>query len=159
MSEDAGTRDDSPTPGRHGTGRHRPGRGRGPKGGRRGGPSRIVRVAADALDVRRAFGRPEQHGDVSLVPVALVVGGSGAGWGGGEMGAASDVAGRGQGSGDGGGGGFGLTVRPLGVYVVSGSDVRWQPALDLGRVILGGQLVGAVAVVAVASVLRRRRRR
>ncbi|WP_454049054.1 hypothetical protein [Cellulomonas sp. Marseille-Q8402] len=50
-------------------------------------------------------------------------------------------------------------IKPIGVYVISDDGVRWQPALDLNRVILGGQVVGAVtaSVVALAWAFRRRR--
>jgi uncharacterized protein (TIGR03382 family) len=43
------------------------------------------------------------------------------------------------------------------VYVVDDEGVHWHPALDLNRVILGGQVVGAVSVLALAWVLHRRR--
>lgn len=120
----------------------------------------VVRVAGDALHVRRAFGDPVEKGDVTIIPVASVAGGSGTGWGSGEMGGgASTAEAHGEGSGSGGGGGFGVRVRPLGVFVVRGSAVEWQPALDLSRVILGGQIVGAVAVMSIAWAARRRRRR
>ncbi|MBX9246121.1 sporulation protein [Actinotalea ferrariae] len=128
---------------------------------RRGGRGGVVtRVAGDVLNVRRAFGEPVHQDGVTIVPVARVVGGTGSGWGSGELGAGTTAAeARGEGSGSGGGGGFGVAVTPLGVYVVRGTEVEWRPALDLGRVILGGQLVGAVAVVALSWALRARRRR
>lgn len=124
---------------------------------RRGHParsraSRPLRAAADALHVRRAFGSPVEQDGVTLVPVAAVWGGAGSGWGSGEIG------GQDTRTGDGGGGGFGVRVRPLGVYAVSGSRVQWQPTLDLGRVIAGGQAVVAVVALAVAFGRRRRRR-
>ncbi|MCL3860097.1 GerW family sporulation protein [Actinotalea sp. K2] len=130
------------------------------RGGRRGGAHGLItRTAGDALSVRRAFGTPVQHGDVTLVPVASVAGGSGSGYGTAEVGGdAARGASRGDGTGTGGGGGFGLRVHPIGVYVVQGAQVRWQPALDLGRVILGGQVVGAVAVIALSWAIRGRRR-
>lgn len=118
-----------------------------------------MRVVRDTLHVRRAFGEPIRQDGVTIVPVARVSGASGHGYGTGEM--ASGVSGdsRGDGSGSGGGGGLLVRVQPLGVYVVRGTDVQWRPALDLGRVIMGGQLVGGLAVLAVAWVSRRRRRR
>jgi uncharacterized spore protein YtfJ len=61
-----------------------------------------------------------------------------------------DAGGDAGGEGSGGGGGFGVRVKAKGVYVVDDSGVRWQPALDLNRVILGGQVLAAVATVAVA---------
>jgi hypothetical protein len=46
-------------------------------------------------------------------------------------------------------------VRPLGAYVVKDGEVRWQPAIDVLRVIVGGQLLALAAILA----LRRRRKR
>lgn len=73
------------------------------------------------------------------------------------------AVGRARGTGRAGAGGFATHTRPLGVYVVRDGEVSWQPALDLNRVILGGQIVGALIGTALAvtlpivSVLRRRR--
>lgn len=64
--------------------------------------------------------------------------------------------GRGVGAAD--AGGYATRVKPLGVFVVDDEGAHWQPALDLNRIILGGQVVGAVATVALAWALRRRRR-
>lgn len=50
-------------------------------------------------------------------------------------------------------GGFAVRVKPVGVYVISGTEVTWKPALDLNRVILGGQAVGAVVGTAVGVAL------
>ena len=41
------------------------------------------------------------------------------------------------------------------MYVVRGGDVQWQPAIDVNRLALGGQLL--VAVVVLAWAFRRRR--
>lgn len=62
------------------------------------------------------------------------------------------------GDGSGGGGGFGVRAKPVGVYVVRDGAVQWQPALDLSRVILGGQLVGALALLVLGRLIRKRRR-
>ncbi|RMI08988.1 hypothetical protein [Cellulomonas triticagri] len=67
-------------------------------------------------------------------------------------------AGRGTGQAD--SGGYAVRVKPLGVYVVPpDGKASWQPALDLNRVILGGQAVGAVVGVALALALALTRRR
>jgi len=115
-----------------------------------------VRVARDLLTVRRVFGEPIHQGDVTLVPVARVMGGSGYGDGDGEW--RKPTAGDETGTGSGSGGGFGVNVTPVGVYVVRGTDVTWQPAMDLNRTILGGQIVGALALLLIARAMRRRRR-
>ncbi|MDT0167135.1 spore germination protein GerW family protein [Actinotalea sp. AC32] len=143
-----------------------------------------ARAVADLLTVRRAFGEPVREGGVTIVPVARVMGGSGGGSGTGpaptgsrprrreraadvaraiaddaaavdDAAAAVDAA---AGESTGSGGGLGMRVQPLGVYVISGSDVTWRPALDLQRVIAGGQAVGSLALVVVlVGILRRRR--
>lgn len=66
--------------------------------------------------------------------------------------------GHGHGSGEADAGAYLTHARPLGVYVVDVDGVHWRPALDLNRVILGGQIAGMVTVVALAWALRRRRR-
>ena len=48
-----------------------------------------------------------------------------------------------------------MIVRPLGVYIVKDGEVSWQPAIDVQRVVIGGQLLALGAILA----LRRRRKR
>jgi len=114
-----------------------------------------LRTARRLLHVRRAFGEPVERDGVTLVPVARVWGGTGYGGGDGMVEEVGDEAAR---SGSGGGGGLGVGVTPVGVYVVKGGEVRWEPAFDLNRAIIGGQILGAIAVLAIARALRRRRR-
>ena len=116
-----------------------------------------LRTARDLLSVRRAFGTPVVSGDVTLVPVARIVGGAGYGDGDGEWRPVGEQE-QGSSAGSGSGGGFGVRVTPVGVYAVRGVEVTWQPALDLTRVILGGQLVGLLAVWLVTRAVRHRRR-
>lgn len=63
----------------------------------------------------------------------------------------------GRGGGHAQGSGFMARVKPLGVYIIDDNGVSWRPALDLNRVILGGQAVAAVSVVALALALCRHR--
>jgi uncharacterized spore protein YtfJ len=102
----------------------------------------ILEQARDTLSVRRVFGEPIERGGVLVVPVARFMGGAGSG------------------SGDqGGGGGWGGSAAPAGVYVIDGNDVRWQPAVDVNRVILGAQVVLLVGLLVLRSIVRTRRRR
>lgn len=114
-----------------------------------------IRAARRLIHVRRAFGEPIERDGVTLVPVARVAGGSGFGSGDGQW---EEAGGTKAGGGAGSGGGFGVGVYPVGVYVVRGGDVRWEPAFDLNRAVIGGQLLGALALVIIARALRRRRR-
>ncbi|MEV7973129.1 hypothetical protein [Cellulomonas sp. NPDC089187] len=80
---------------------------------------------------------------------------SGKPWGHGR-GSRSDHGHRGgqaRGHGQAGAGGFGTHTRPVGVYVIRDGEVSWQPAFDLNRVILGGQIVGALIGTALAITL------
>jgi uncharacterized spore protein YtfJ len=105
----------------------------------------ILARATDAAQVGRVFGEPIERDGVVVIPAATVRGGAGGGSG------RQD-----DGSEQGSGGGIGLVARPAGVYVIRDGDVHWRPALDLNRVILGGQAVAAVALLVVRSLLRRR---
>ncbi|MFC7879242.1 hypothetical protein [Isoptericola sp. NPDC057391] len=69
-----------------------------------------------------------------------------------------EAHGEGHGEGGGGGGGYGLRVKPLGVFVVSAEGTKYQPVLDLNRVILGGQVVGIAIALAAGWAIGRRRR-
>jgi uncharacterized spore protein YtfJ len=110
---------------------------------------RLLDRLTEAATVRRAFGEPiEQNGSI-VIPVARVAGGGGGGEGG-RPGSDAD-----QGS----GGGFGLRVTPSGVFVIRDGSVNWQPAFDLNRVMLGGQVLAVVALLTLRSVLRSRARR
>jgi uncharacterized spore protein YtfJ len=59
----------------------------------------------------------------------------------------------GYGGGHGGGGGYGVRVKPVGVYVVDAGGAHWRPAVDLNRIVLGGQLVAATAIATLAAAL------
>jgi uncharacterized spore protein YtfJ len=124
-------------------------------------PATVVRMASDILTVKRVFGDPIERNGVTIIPVAKVMGGSGGGGGHGEgpQPAHEDPATPEMpaASGSGGGSGLGIHVRPVGVYVVDDDGVHWRPALDLNRAIIGGQIVVALAVLALARALRRRR--
>ena len=112
----------------------------------------ILEQARDVLSVRRVFGEPIEREGLVVVPVATVRGGAGGGSG--ESAASGERP-----AGGGRGGGWGASARPAGVYVIKGGDVRWQPAVDVNRVILGGQLVAIAALLTVRSIVKARRRR
>jgi uncharacterized spore protein YtfJ len=107
----------------------------------------MLAQTGEALTVRRVFGEPYERDGVTIIPAASVRGG-----GGGGSGQEGDRA-------SGTGGGFGVSARPAGAYVIRGGEVTWTPALDLSRVILGSQIVGLVAILALRSVLKARAKR
>jgi len=101
-------------------------------------PQLVITGAQEALTARRVFGDPIQADGVTLVPAAVVHGGGGGGGRGAE-----------------GGAGFGLSARPAGMFVVRNGDVRWRPAIDVNRVVLGGQLVAITALIVLRPILLR----
>jgi uncharacterized spore protein YtfJ len=115
----------------------------------------IFQQARDSMTVRRVFGEPIEREDVVVVPVARVRGGGGGG------GSGRGHEGRGEETSQGWGGGWAGVAEPAGVYVIRKSDgaVSWQPAVDVNRIAMGGQMVVVAALLLTWSLLRRRRRR
>jgi uncharacterized spore protein YtfJ len=107
----------------------------------------LMQQTRDALTVTRVFGEPVERDGVTVIPVAVVRGGGGGGQGEGP---------GPEGVGSGSGGGFGIAAKPAGVYVIEGNSVRWRPAVDVNRVVLGAQVVMIVALLVLRSVLRHR---
>ncbi|MEV4347514.1 spore germination protein GerW family protein [Actinoplanes sp. NPDC049596] len=109
---------------------------------------RAVRDGLSASTAGRVFGEPVTENGTLMLPVAKVAGGGGGGGGSGPAG---------EGQPEGSGGGFGTAARGLGVFVLKDGRVSWHPAVDVNRIVLGGQIV-AVTALLVAGVLLRGRR-
>jgi uncharacterized spore protein YtfJ len=103
----------------------------------------ILSQAQDTITVKRVFGEPYEKNGVTVITAAGVLGGGGAG--------------SGEAPGDqseGSGGGFGVIARPVGAFVIKGDQVSWQPAIDVNRAILGGQIVAVIALLTLRAVVR-----
>src|SRR5579871_3798969 len=94
----------------------------------------LIAEAREAVTARRVYGDPVEHNGVTVIPAAVVRGGSGGGSGQSE-------------ESEGGGGGFGLIARPVGAWLITDHSVSWKPAPDVNRIVLGGQLVGLAASI------------
>jgi uncharacterized spore protein YtfJ len=102
----------------------------------------LLRGARESISARRVYGEPVERDGTTVIPAASVRGGGG---GGGD-------------NENNGGGGFGLMARPVGAYVIKpDGEVSWKPAIDVQRMVLGWQIVSALAVLTGWSLLRRRR--
>ena len=103
----------------------------------------LMSKVREALHAGMVYAEPYEKDGLTVIPAAMVLGGGGGGSG--KVGDASQREGE--------GGGFGLVARPVGAFVIQNGTVRWQPALDVTR------LIGAGVLVALALTGRGRRRR
>jgi len=94
----------------------------------------------DAMAIRHVFGEPIERDGVTYLPAAKVRGGGGGG---------GDTEGN-------GGAGFGVASKPAGVFVIRNGDAEWRPAIDINRIVIGGQLVAIVALLVIRSLFRKR---
>ena len=58
--------------------------------------------------------------------------------------------------GSGTGGGLGMSAKPLGVFVLRDDKVSWRPAVDVNRIIMGGQIVAITALLVVRALITAR---
>lgn len=100
----------------------------------------------ESFTVKRVYGDPYESDGATVIPVASIAGGAGGGGGGDE-------------NGSGGGGGFGVTAKPVGVYVIRGGEVAWRPAVDVNKVITSAQTLVIIFLLIARSVVKRRARR
>ena len=101
----------------------------------------LISGARDVLSVKRVYGDPYEKNGLTVIPAATVRSGGGLGMG-------EDEA-----SESGKGGGFGLIARPSGAWIIENGRTSWRPAIDVNRIILGGQLVAVTAILVTGRVL------
>jgi uncharacterized spore protein YtfJ len=109
----------------------------------------MVEKARDTLTVKRVFGDPYERNGVVVIPAASIAGGGGGG-------SDAEKMESGQRAGAGAGAGFGVVAKPAGMYVITGDTVKWQPAVDVNRIIVGGQIVAIAFLLVVRSLIKRR---
>lgn len=95
---------------------------------------------------RQVFGPTYEKNGVTVIPVARVRGAGGGGEGPGAS--EGEMA-----------GGVAVDARPAGAFVVKGDQVSWQPAIDVNRMVLGGQILGLVALLTLRTLIKAWRRR
>jgi uncharacterized spore protein YtfJ len=110
-------------------------------------PLQTVRDVVDSVAVGRVFGTPITHDGLTVIPVAKVGGGGGGGGGNAPTEEGAVASGT--------GGGVGIAAKPMGVFVIKDGDVRWRPAVDLNKIVIGGQIVALVALLTIRAIARR----
>jgi uncharacterized spore protein YtfJ len=98
----------------------------------------VLHRSGEMMSAGRVFGTPIEREGVTLVPVAWVVGGGGAG-----------VGGPPESAGD--GAGFGVLSIPIGAYAIRNGDARFVPSYPVG-------LLAMIGARLVTRLLKRRRR-
>jgi len=116
----------------------------------------VIEEAREAMASRRVYAEPYERNGVTVILASRVQAGGGGGAGEGH---GMEEGRDGPGSGSGWGGGFGLNARPVGAFVIRGDDVRFVPALDATRIIVGAQLVAMAALLTVRVIVKARGRR
>jgi uncharacterized spore protein YtfJ len=122
----------------------------------------VLNHARDAMTVKRVFGDPYEKEGVTVIPVANLMGGAGAGGGPGSgvQPASAGEEAVGESARDSGYGmGYGLRATPAGVYVIKGGEVEWKPALDMNRLTLQRAGVTILALLVLRSIVRTLARR
>jgi uncharacterized spore protein YtfJ len=107
----------------------------------------LISGARDAVSAKRVYGDPYEKNGLTVIPAATVRGGGGGGMGDSEAGDS------------GGGGGFGLMARPSGAWIVENGRATWKPAIDVNRVVLGGQVIALTAILVAGRILAAHSRR
>jgi uncharacterized spore protein YtfJ len=108
------------------------------------GITHALDAVRDVLTVKRVFGAAYEAHGTTVIPVAAVRGGGGGGGGEDDK---ENV---------GGGAGLGVIARPVGVFVVDAQGVRWEPAVDVTRIVLWGQVVAVAAILVLRRLVRPR---
>lgn len=107
----------------------------------------LLAKSRDALTVSRVFGEPIERDGVTIIPVARVSGAGGGGEGSG---------GEGENRGEGGGSGYALSAQPAGVYSIKNGEVTWHPAVNVNRIVAGGQAVAGLFILVIWAIVRAR---
>jgi uncharacterized spore protein YtfJ len=115
---------------------------------------RVIEEARDVVAGRRVYSEPYERNGVTVILASQVGGGGGGGGGEGE-----DPRTEGRSTNKGWGGGFGMSARPVGAFVVRGEEVSFVPALDVSRIVTGGQIVAVVALLTLRTIVKARARR
>jgi uncharacterized spore protein YtfJ len=107
----------------------------------------LISGVRDTISVKRVYGDPYEKNGLTVIPAATVRGGAGGGVG--EHG--SEETGK--------GGGFGVNARPSGAWIIENDTVTWKPAVDVNRIVLGGQMVALAAILVTGRILATHARR
>lgn len=100
----------------------------------------LLAQARNSVEAKMVYAEPVERDGLTVIPAARVAAGGGGG------------NGRDKNGQEGEGGGLGLTARPVGAYVIENGKLRWEPAVDVNRLVgVGGAIVVAAMWFAVRA--------
>ena len=100
----------------------------------------MTSAARHVMSVKRVYGEPYEKNGLTIIPAAIV--GGVAGGAGGDQ--TVDESGERA---------FGLMARPSGAWILQGDQVTWKPAIDVNRIVLGGQIIAFTAIFMAGRIL------
>lgn len=109
------------------------------------GSSGVTGATRKVLSVRRVFGEPIERDGTTVIPAARL------------RGRAGGRRARKRNGADASQRGLKLAARPAGALVIRDGNVSWQPAIDVNRIVAGGQII-ALTIGVLAILVRRERR-
>ncbi|MFC4857690.1 spore germination protein GerW family protein [Actinophytocola glycyrrhizae] len=98
--------------------------------------------ARNSVEAKMVYAEPVERDGLTVIPAARVSAGGGGG------------NGRDKNGQEGEGAGLGLSARPVGAYVIADGKLRWEPAIDVNRMVAVG---GAIVVAALWLVGRHKK--
>jgi hypothetical protein len=101
----------------------------------------LISSARDVVSVKRVYGDPYEKNGLTVIPAATVRGGGGVGGGDEEHGESGKA------------GAFKMSARPSGAWIIEDGRATWRPAIDVNRIVLGGQMIAMTAILVVGTVL------
>jgi hypothetical protein len=101
----------------------------------------LISGALDVMSVKRVYGEPYEKNGLTVIPAAIVGGLGGNATDGKEGAKASQER------------GFGLMARPSGAWIIDDGQVTWRPAIDVNRIVLGGQIIAFTAIFMAGRIL------
>ena len=104
----------------------------------------VLTQVREVVGGRLVYGQPYERNGTAVIPAARVRAGGGGG------------SGEGPDQQRGTGGGGGLDASPVGAWILEENGVRWEPAIDVVRVMRTAALLGFVGFLAVRFVFGRR---
>jgi hypothetical protein len=99
-----------------------------------------ISAARHVISVKRVYGDPYEKNGLAVIPAAIVGGVAASASGDQTVDESGERA-------------CGLMARPSGAWIIQGDQVTWKPAIDVNRIVLGGQIIAFTAIFMAGRIL------